>query len=186
MVVTEYGAAELQGKTVHQRGEALAAIAHPDFRDELLEAARARLARPLGGRLTRTLVAAAQQPAHRGPAKAGLAERGVGDDDGRGGGEVDPPTMLRSRFARRSPLLASAAAESPSASGTAPLSSIAANLVPAIAEAIPEMASAATAPSLTVATMRSRSESPEGAASEARAPAQPPSTASRPMPFTAP
>ena len=28
-----------QGKTVHQRGEALAAIAHPDFRDELLEAA---------------------------------------------------------------------------------------------------------------------------------------------------
>ena len=39
MVVTEYGAAELQGKTVHQRGEALAAIAHPDFRDELLEAA---------------------------------------------------------------------------------------------------------------------------------------------------
>jgi len=37
--VTEHGAAELQGKTVHQRGEALAAIAHPDFRDELLEAA---------------------------------------------------------------------------------------------------------------------------------------------------
>jgi acyl-CoA hydrolase len=39
VVITEYGAAELQGKTVHQRGEALAAIAHPDFRDELLEAA---------------------------------------------------------------------------------------------------------------------------------------------------
>ena len=39
VIVTEYGAAELQGKTVHQRGEALAAIAHPDFRDELLEAA---------------------------------------------------------------------------------------------------------------------------------------------------
>ncbi len=39
IVVTEYGAAELEGKTVHQRGEALAAIAHPDFRDELLEAA---------------------------------------------------------------------------------------------------------------------------------------------------
>lgn len=39
VVVTEYGAAELEGKTVHQRGEALAAIAHPDFRDELLEAA---------------------------------------------------------------------------------------------------------------------------------------------------
>ena len=28
VVVTEYGIAELQGKTVHQRGEALAAIAH--------------------------------------------------------------------------------------------------------------------------------------------------------------
>jgi acyl-CoA hydrolase len=39
VVVTEYGAAELEGRTVHQRGEALAAIAHPDFRDELLEAA---------------------------------------------------------------------------------------------------------------------------------------------------
>ena len=39
VVITEHGAAELQGKTVHQRGEALAAIAHPDFRDELLAAA---------------------------------------------------------------------------------------------------------------------------------------------------
>src|SRR5205085_8210853 len=39
VVVTEYGAAELEGLTVHQRGEALAAIAHPDFREELLEAA---------------------------------------------------------------------------------------------------------------------------------------------------
>jgi acyl-CoA hydrolase len=39
VIVTEHGAAELQGKTVHQRGEALAAIAHPAFRDELLEAA---------------------------------------------------------------------------------------------------------------------------------------------------
>lgn len=49
VVITEYGAAELQGKTVHQRGEALAAIAHPDFRDELLEAA----ARASGGRAPR-------------------------------------------------------------------------------------------------------------------------------------
>jgi acyl-CoA hydrolase len=49
VIVTEYGAAELQGKTVHQRGEALAAIAHPDFRDELLEAA----ARASGGRAPR-------------------------------------------------------------------------------------------------------------------------------------
>jgi acyl-CoA hydrolase len=39
VIVTEYGTAELQGKTVHQRGEALAAVAHPDYRDELLEAA---------------------------------------------------------------------------------------------------------------------------------------------------
>ena len=38
-IVTEHGAAELQGKTVHQRGEELAAIAHPDFREGLLEAA---------------------------------------------------------------------------------------------------------------------------------------------------
>lgn len=29
----------LQGRTVHQRGEALAAVAHPDYRDELLAAA---------------------------------------------------------------------------------------------------------------------------------------------------
>jgi acyl-CoA hydrolase len=40
VIVTEYGAAELQGKTVHQRGEALAAIAHPAFREGLREAAQ--------------------------------------------------------------------------------------------------------------------------------------------------
>jgi len=45
-IVTEYGVAELQGKTVHQRGEALASIAHPAFRDELLDAAE----RASGGR----------------------------------------------------------------------------------------------------------------------------------------
>lgn len=39
LVVTEFGVAELQGRTVRQRGEALAAIAHPAFRDELHEAA---------------------------------------------------------------------------------------------------------------------------------------------------
>jgi acyl-CoA hydrolase len=49
VIVTEYGAAELQGKTVHQRGEELAAIAHPEFRDELLEAAD----RASGGRSPR-------------------------------------------------------------------------------------------------------------------------------------
>ncbi len=39
VIVTEFGAAELEGKTVHQRGVELARIAHPDFRDELIEAA---------------------------------------------------------------------------------------------------------------------------------------------------
>jgi acyl-CoA hydrolase len=39
VIVTEYGSAELQGKTIHQRGIELAGIAHPDFRDELLKAA---------------------------------------------------------------------------------------------------------------------------------------------------
>ncbi len=39
VIVTEYGAAELEGKTVQERGEALAAIAHPQFQDELFAAA---------------------------------------------------------------------------------------------------------------------------------------------------
>lgn len=39
VVITEFGAAELQGRTVRERAFALAAIAHPDFRDELMEAA---------------------------------------------------------------------------------------------------------------------------------------------------
>jgi acyl-CoA hydrolase len=39
VIVTEYGVAELEGKTVRERGEALAAIAHPQFRDEILAAA---------------------------------------------------------------------------------------------------------------------------------------------------
>ncbi|MBU8824500.1 acetyl-CoA hydrolase/transferase family protein [Mycolicibacterium goodii] len=39
VIVTEYGAAELEGLTVRERGRALAAIAHPLFRDDLLEAA---------------------------------------------------------------------------------------------------------------------------------------------------
>jgi acyl-CoA hydrolase len=46
VVITEYGTAELQGRTIHQRGEALAGIAHPDFRDELSAAAE----RASGGR----------------------------------------------------------------------------------------------------------------------------------------
>lgn len=41
VVVTEYGAAELEGKTTRKRGHALAEIAHPKFRDELRAAAEA-------------------------------------------------------------------------------------------------------------------------------------------------
>ncbi|HZQ38543.1 MAG TPA: acetyl-CoA hydrolase/transferase C-terminal domain-containing protein, partial [Dehalococcoidia bacterium] len=37
-VVTEYGVADLRGKGIHARARALAAIAHPQFREELLEA----------------------------------------------------------------------------------------------------------------------------------------------------
>ena len=39
-VVTEFGVAELRGKTAKQRAEALIGIAHPDFRAELRESAR--------------------------------------------------------------------------------------------------------------------------------------------------
>jgi len=38
-VVTEYGVAQLRGKSARQRAEALVAIAHPDFRAELRQAA---------------------------------------------------------------------------------------------------------------------------------------------------
>ena len=39
-VVTEYGVAQLRGKTAKQRAEALIGISHPDFRSELRESAR--------------------------------------------------------------------------------------------------------------------------------------------------
>lgn len=39
-VVTEWGVAELFGKSLRERAEALISIAHPDFRDELTAAAR--------------------------------------------------------------------------------------------------------------------------------------------------
>lgn len=40
LIVTEYGVAELKGRTLRQRAAQLAAIAHPAFRDELLASAR--------------------------------------------------------------------------------------------------------------------------------------------------
>lgn len=39
VIVTEWGVAELQGKTIRERARALAAIGHPDFRDDLLAVA---------------------------------------------------------------------------------------------------------------------------------------------------
>ena len=39
-VVTEFGVAQLRGKTAKQRTEALIGIAHPNFRGELRDAAK--------------------------------------------------------------------------------------------------------------------------------------------------
>jgi acyl-CoA hydrolase len=39
-VVTEFGVAQLRGKTARQRAEALIGIAHPDFHGELREEAK--------------------------------------------------------------------------------------------------------------------------------------------------
>jgi len=41
-VVTEFGVAQLFGKSVRKRAEALIGIAHPDFRAELQKAASSR------------------------------------------------------------------------------------------------------------------------------------------------
>jgi acyl-CoA hydrolase len=43
IVVTEYGIAELRGRSVSERARQLTAIAHPDFRRPLSEAAAAGL-----------------------------------------------------------------------------------------------------------------------------------------------
>ncbi len=42
-VATEYGIAKLSGKTLRERAEAMVAISHPDFRDELLQYAQDNL-----------------------------------------------------------------------------------------------------------------------------------------------
>jgi acyl-CoA hydrolase len=39
-VVTEWGVAQLAGKTHRERAEELIRVAHPDFREELSEAAK--------------------------------------------------------------------------------------------------------------------------------------------------
>ena len=39
-VVTEYGVADMRGRSISQRAAALIAIAHPQFRDELTREAR--------------------------------------------------------------------------------------------------------------------------------------------------
>jgi 4-hydroxybutyrate CoA-transferase len=39
-IVTEYGAAELRGKSIRERAKALIAIAHPDFREKLTAQAK--------------------------------------------------------------------------------------------------------------------------------------------------
>ncbi|KPJ54648.1 MAG: hypothetical protein AMJ37_00265 [Dehalococcoidia bacterium DG_18] len=39
-IATEYGIAELKGKTLAQRAKALTTIAHPDFREDLERARR--------------------------------------------------------------------------------------------------------------------------------------------------
>ncbi|SQC99068.1 Propionyl-CoA:succinate CoA transferase [Fusobacterium necrophorum subsp. necrophorum] len=38
-IITEYGIAELKGKTLRERAKALIAIAHPDFREQLTKQA---------------------------------------------------------------------------------------------------------------------------------------------------
>jgi acyl-CoA hydrolase len=38
--VTEHGVAQLRGRSARQRAQALVAIAHPDFREELARQAR--------------------------------------------------------------------------------------------------------------------------------------------------
>ena len=40
MVVTEYGVAELRGRSIRERVRNLVAIAHPDFREGLLDFAK--------------------------------------------------------------------------------------------------------------------------------------------------
>jgi itaconate CoA-transferase len=47
-VVTEYGIANLKGKSVAERAKALIGLAHPDFREDLSREARDRGIVPRG------------------------------------------------------------------------------------------------------------------------------------------
>ncbi|MGH6891494.1 MAG: acetyl-CoA hydrolase/transferase C-terminal domain-containing protein, partial [Dongiaceae bacterium] len=47
-VVTEYGMANLKGKSVAERAKALISLAHPDFREQLARAARENNVIPKG------------------------------------------------------------------------------------------------------------------------------------------
>jgi acyl-CoA hydrolase len=40
VIITEFGIAELEGRTIRERATALAEIAHPQFRDQLLATAQ--------------------------------------------------------------------------------------------------------------------------------------------------
>lgn len=60
-VVTEYGVADLWGKSVRERALALTEIAHPDFRGELLEAAKQRRFVVLGQRVPKAVYPFAEE-----------------------------------------------------------------------------------------------------------------------------
>ncbi|MGB4214700.1 MAG: acetyl-CoA hydrolase/transferase C-terminal domain-containing protein [Dethiobacteria bacterium] len=67
-VVTEYGIADLRGKSFRQRAEALIAVAHPDFRRELSEGVKAKRSIVLSAALSAGEAAAGSAGPGRGAA----------------------------------------------------------------------------------------------------------------------